>query len=147
MSQILYAIFQGRIDPKQPITIKAMRDARLFKTAKYGVKVLARGAETLKDLEPLHLEVSDASASVISAIKELGGTVKCIYRTPLLMREHLKPQAYDLQLRDPIPPSYKLKQFDRIAARGAEVLPFLDEQRSSTTFPNGLRIWAKFSQC
>ena len=37
------------------------------------------------------------------------------------MREHLRPDKFDLQLRDPIPPAYKIKHLERIKARGAEV--------------------------
>ena len=71
---------------------------------------------------PITLEVSDASASVVSAIKEKGGSVKCIYRTPLKVREHIYPERYDLELKDPLPPAYALKQLNRIEARGAEVV-------------------------
>jgi len=79
-----------------------MRDAGIFKRTKFGVKLLGRGsfglADKLKQMQipPLHFEVSDASEWAIKAIKEAGGSVKCIYRTPLLLREHLKPQKYDL---------------------------------------------------
>lgn len=78
--------------------------------------------------------MSDASAQVISAIKERGGSVKCVYRTPLLLREHLRPDKFDMQLRDPVPPAHALKQLDRISARGAEVVfnmpKWLSEQQS-----------------
>lgn len=42
---------------------------KVFKRARYGVKILARGADDLDF--PLHLEVSDASETAINAIKEV----------------------------------------------------------------------------
>lgn len=43
---------------------------------------------------PINLEVTDASANVIAKIKELGGSVKCIYRTKKTLAAHLKPEQY-----------------------------------------------------
>lgn len=79
-----------------------MRDAGIFKRTRFGVKLLGRGSfgfvDKLKEMgiPALNFEVSDASEWAIKAIKEAGGSVKCIYRTPLLLREHLKPEKYDL---------------------------------------------------
>ncbi len=94
ISQILNAIKRGAIDPEQVITIKVMKDAGIFKRVKYGVKLLSRGAQELK--LPLNFEVSDASENAIKTVKQLGGNVTCIYRTPLLLKEHLKPEKFDL---------------------------------------------------
>lgn len=53
----------------------------------YGVKLLSKGAEKLKNLGlVINIEVSDASLSAINIIKETGGKVNVQYRTPLLMR-------------------------------------------------------------
>ncbi len=76
---------------------------------KYGVKVLSKGAEKIKELNlagALNLEMSDASASAIEAIKAQGGSIKVVYRTPLLMRKHIKPHkfAQHKELKTPMPP-------------------------------------------
>lgn len=75
------------MDPTVPITIKDMLESRIFSKCKYGVKLLARGAERLSELNvPLQIEVSDASKTAIDAIKNAGGEVKVVYYTPLLLR-------------------------------------------------------------
>ncbi|EAR99460.1 ribosomal protein L15, putative (macronuclear) [Tetrahymena thermophila SB210] len=119
MSLIMYAIHKGRIDSTKPITIKVLHDAGVFSTAKYGVKLVGRGLKTID--RPLHFEVSDASENVIKAIKEKGGSVKCIYRTPLQIREHVFPQNYPINLRSTIPPKRIVKKMENIRERGAEV--------------------------
>lgn len=64
-----------------------MKEARIFSKCKFGVKLLARGAERLSELShPIRVEVSDASKPAIDAIKNAGGEVKVIYFTPLLLR-------------------------------------------------------------
>lgn len=115
-------ITQGRLDASRPITIKDLKGANLFKSAKYGVKLLGKGLNRLSELQaPLNIEVSDASARVIEAIKAAGGAVTCIYRTPLLMREHLKPENFPLVLRSPLPPSRAVSALKRIEEKGAKV--------------------------
>lgn len=79
----MYFIHKGRIDTSKVITIKALHDAGVFSTAKYGVKLIGgvkyyntqihwtylfwQGLDTID--RPLNLEISDASESVIKAIK------------------------------------------------------------------------------
>lgn len=90
INKLMYYISAGRIDTSKTITIRDMYLAGIFHSAKFGVKILGKGLEKLNI--PLHLEVSDASEEVIKKIKELGGSVTCVYRTPLKMREHLFPE-------------------------------------------------------
>jgi len=40
--------------------------------------------------------VSDISKPAIEAIKAAGGDVVCVYRTPLLLREHFHPEKFPL---------------------------------------------------
>jgi len=68
MNEVMYAIHKGRIDTSKTITIRDLYLAGLFHTAKYGVKLLAKGAEKID--RPLNFEVSDASATLIKIIKE-----------------------------------------------------------------------------
>ena len=116
-------VLQGRIDATKVITIKDLWEANIFKKTRFGVKLLARGAERLAELEtPLRLEVSDASKTAIEAIKLAGGQVTCVYRTPLLVHEHLYPEKYELELRDPLPSSKTIHRLQRIEDKGAEVI-------------------------
>jgi len=78
---------------------------------------------------PLNLEITDASRIVIQKIKELGGEVKCIYRTPLTLKAHIHPERYclvdcrfPLPMDEPIPPVRRVTQLDRIESRGAIVV-------------------------
>lgn len=43
--QLLYAIYQRRIDPAATITIKDMYEAGLFKNTKNGIKLLGKGLD------------------------------------------------------------------------------------------------------
>lgn len=45
------------------------------------------------------------------------------YRTPLLMRYHLKPWAFrqDKELKTPMPPPKRLKKLERIRKKGIDV--------------------------
>lgn len=120
MSTILYYINMGRLNPQEPITMKALHTAGAFGTAKFGVKILGRGVEKIN--QPLKLEVTDASKSVIDAVKQNGGSVTCFYKTRLLMREAIHPEKFPFKLRDPIPSARWVRQMERIRNRGAEVV-------------------------
>lgn len=60
-----------------------------MKKVKYGVKVLGKGMEKID--YPLHLEVTDASSTVIKGIEAKGGSIKLIFRTQLKLKEHMHP--------------------------------------------------------
>ena len=59
-------------------------------------------SETLK--APIHLTVTKASKSAISAVEALGGTVVCQYDTALSLRATLKPEKFDVLPKRPSPP-------------------------------------------
>ena len=61
--------------------MKIMKEAGIFHSATYGIKLIGRGINYID--RPIHIEVSDASENVIKAIKEKGGSVKCVYMTKL----------------------------------------------------------------
>lgn len=82
-----------------------------MKNVKYGVKILGKGLEKID--YPLNLEVSDASKMVIQKIKEVGGQVNLVHRTPLKLREHMYPEKYPLPLGEPITPWWKVKKLLR----------------------------------
>ena len=68
---------------------------------------MSRGSELLKDLPPLHLEISSASERAIDEIKKHGGTVTCVYKNKLTMRAQAKPWKFYKPLLDPVP-RYKM---------------------------------------
>lgn len=72
---------------------------------------------------PINLEVSDASSSAIEAIKSTGGEVSMVYRTPLTMREYLKPHKFPeyKTLKAPMPPPKKVKRLERLREKGMAV--------------------------
>ena len=75
--------------------MKDLFHAGVLSKIKYGVKLLSKGADKFKDLNtPVNLEISDASISAIDIVNETGGNLSVQYRTPLLMRYHLKPWAF-----------------------------------------------------
>ena len=84
IASITHFVRKGVIDPQEPITLKKLQDVGLAKKIKYGVKILGKGLDELD--YPLHLEVSDASSSVIKKVQEIGGSVKLIFRTPLKLK-------------------------------------------------------------
>lgn len=99
-------IAMRRLDPTEPITLNAMKEAGMFKAndVKHGVKLLATGKELLT--QPLTITVNRASASAIAAVEELGGTVVTVHLNRLSLRTELRPEKYtDAQLpRNARPP-------------------------------------------
>jgi hypothetical protein len=43
---------------------------------------------------PIQIECSDATERAVEAINETGGKVSMTYRTPLLLRNYLKPHKF-----------------------------------------------------
>ncbi|KAL8690103.1 MAG: hypothetical protein Q9218_004371, partial [Villophora microphyllina] len=70
---------QGRLNPSRPITIRELAKSRCISQVKDGVKLLAKGSETLTS--PLHIIASRASASAIAAVEAAGGSVTTRYYT------------------------------------------------------------------
>jgi len=91
---------------------------------KFGVKILSNGADKIAALgKPIHLEVSDASLSAIEIIRKSGGSIKVVYRTPLLMRYHLKPHKFQTykELKTPMPPQKRVIKLEKLREKGLEV--------------------------
>jgi len=120
ITKLMYYVQQGRLDASRTITIKDMYHAGMFSKVKYGVKLLGRGAEAINI--PIHLEVSDASQTVVDAIKKAGGSVTCIYRTKLKVKEHIKPEFFPVKLGEPLPSSNMVDRLEKIKERGANVI-------------------------
>lgn len=118
--KLAYYINKKKIDPSKPITIRELFWSGAISRVKEGVKVLARGAECLDDLPPLHLEVTQASKGVIDAVKKHGGTVKVVYKNRLTLRALTKPWKFISPPRDPIPPFRKVVKLLKEEEKGAE---------------------------
>ena len=81
-------IDQGRIDPSKPITVKELSMSNCVSNIKDGVKLLSRGAATLR--QPINVVVSRASASAIAAVEAAGGSVVTRYYTHSSIRRILR---------------------------------------------------------
>ncbi len=69
------------------------------------------------------MEVSDATTEAIKVIKELGGSIKVQYRTPLLMRYLLKPHKFSdhKTLKTPMPPQKTVLKLEKLREKGLDV--------------------------
>ena len=104
--------------------MKKLVDAGVLSKVTNGVKLLGKGSDKFSALKtPLDLEVSDASGTAIDAVKSAGGALKVVYRTPLLLRNHLKPHKFhaDKQLKTPMPPPKKVKKMEKLRNKGFQV--------------------------
>mmetsp|Transcript_35586 Transcript_35586/g.36289 ORF Transcript_35586/g.36289 Transcript_35586/m.36289 type:complete len:266 (+) Transcript_35586:87-884(+) len=84
-----------RFTPKEGevITMRQLVDSGLVSKAKDGIKLLAKGKETLRTA--VHLEVSAASEEAIAAIEKVGGTVTTVHFNKLALRALLKPHKFE----------------------------------------------------
>ena len=103
----------GRLDPGQLITMKTLRDQGVVsKNLKGGVKVLGRGAAEFST--PVHLEVSQASATARAAIEKAGGSVTEVYYNRLGLRALLKPEKFPVMIKNARPPPKLAKRFQKV---------------------------------
>jgi hypothetical protein len=124
LGKLAYHIEKGHIDTDKLITMKSLIDAGVCSKITNGVKLLGKGAENFSALNiPINLEISDASALALDAVQSLGGSVKVVYRTDLLLRNHLKPHKFhaDTNLKTPMPPPKKVKKMESLKRKGLEV--------------------------
>jgi len=119
LENLFYLIEKKRIDVNKLITIKDIFQARGISKVNDGVKLLGRGINKLNKFPPLNIEVSYATKDVIEAIKKNGGSVICKYRTPLLLRYHIKPFKFYKQLVEPYPTQKKVKGLLSMEKKGA----------------------------
>jgi len=71
LRRIQAAVDSGRLDGKKPITIEALKQAGLIKSARDGVRLLGHGELKAK----LAFEITGASASAIKAVEAAGGSI------------------------------------------------------------------------
>lgn len=72
---------------------------------------------------PIHLEANDATAEAIAAIQATGGSITSTYRTPLTMRQYLKPHKFQewQNLKNPMPSPKVVKNLEKVKAKGIEI--------------------------
>ena len=73
---------------------------------------------------PITIEASDATERAIDACKATGGSIKMVYRTPLIMRQYLKPHKFPEwkeELKIPMPPPKVVKKLERLREKGIDV--------------------------
>lgn len=124
LGQLAYYISCGKIDTTKTITMRDLLQSGCLSQIKFGVKILSKGAEKLMALgKPIHLEISDASAGAIETIRKTGGSIKVVYRTPLLMRYHLKPHKFQThkELKTPMPPQKRVIKLEKLREKGLDV--------------------------
>jgi len=72
LGRIQTAIDQGRLDAKKVIDAEALVACGMLNDSKSGVRLLAKGELTTKNVQ---FQVARASASAVTAVEALGGTV------------------------------------------------------------------------
>lgn len=136
VSNLIYYIQKKRLDPTKTITMKDLFNAGALTKIKYGVKVLGKGAEKLSELGyPLHLEVSDASQTVIDAVKANGGSITAVHHTETTLRRLLKPHKFTVpEAKIPMPKPKKVLKYEKMREKGLEVkyppAPWYEEHKA-----------------
>lgn len=91
-----------------------------------------QGAETFD--KPLHLQVSQASASAVAAVERAGGSVTTVYYNKLGMRALLKPEWF----------ARKERLLPRPARPPAAIAPKCAAFPPLTLFFYSFQIWSQF---
>lgn len=91
LDQIQAWIDQGRLDPSKQITPKELIESKLIGTVKDGVKILSRGADSIK--QPIDVMVSRVSAGAIATIEAAGGKVTTRYYTKMAIQRLLTGES------------------------------------------------------
>ncbi len=71
LSTLEYLVESKKVDPKKPITIDVLKELRIVKGRKSGIKLLAKGSLSAA----VKVEVDKASAQAIAAVEKAGGSV------------------------------------------------------------------------
>jgi large subunit ribosomal protein L15 len=120
LEKIIYLVLKGRLDPTKTITIRDLVWSGGISKSEWGVKVLARGADRLKDIPPLNLEVSSATQIAVDEIKKHGGSVSSVYRNKLTLKYHIKPWKFIRAPLDPLPPFRQTLRLMQLEEKGVK---------------------------
>lgn len=86
----------GRLDPKQPITMRDLRNSGCISSPKEGIKLLARQDPSDNGVltTPIQIVVSRASESAIKAVEAAGGSVVTRYYSPSSIKRVMQGQVH-----------------------------------------------------
>lgn len=124
LEKIAYFIEKGVIDSKETITMKLLLEKGIVTKIKHGIKILGKGANKIAQLGvPINIEANDATHGAIQAINETGGQIFVNYRTPLILRQYLKPHKFPeyVELKTPMPPPKKVHKLEKLKSKGLKV--------------------------
>jgi len=124
LGKLAYHIEKGHLDTSKSISHKDLLECGVISKVHMGVKLLSKGREKFEALNvPIDMEIADASNAAIESIKDKGGNLSVQYRTPLLMRYHLKPHKFvdKKELKVPMPSPKKLKKLEKLRKKGLDV--------------------------
>jgi hypothetical protein len=109
-------IDQGRIDASKQITPKELIQSRLLGSIKDGIKLLARGATSLK--QPINIIVSRASSSAIDAIEQAGGKIITRYYTRQSIKRLVEGKSMNTDLPLPVGAEHVQPVLEQVRQRG-----------------------------
>ncbi|KAI8626134.1 hypothetical protein F5Y19DRAFT_466711 [Xylariaceae sp. FL1651] len=106
----------GRIDPTKPVTPKELIQSNLVGSIKDGIKLLARGADALK--QPIDIMVSRASAAAIAAVEKAGGKIVTRYYTKQAITRLVQGKSVNTGLPLPTGPEHVEPVLEEVRKRG-----------------------------
>ncbi|KAI1134882.1 hypothetical protein F5Y05DRAFT_406271 [Hypoxylon sp. FL0543] len=106
----------GRIDVTKKITPKELIQSNLVGTIKDGIKLLGRGAESLK--QPIDIVVSRASASAIDAVEKAGGKIMTRYYTKQAIKRLVEGKSFHTDRPLPTGPEHVGPVLEEVRKKG-----------------------------
>ncbi|KAK6949770.1 hypothetical protein Daesc_008091 [Daldinia eschscholtzii] len=106
----------GRIDPTKQITPKELVESNLVGTIKDGIKLLARGADALK--QPIDIVVSRASAAAIEAVEKAGGKIMTRYYTKKAIKRLVEGKSVHTVTPLPTGPDHAQPVLEELRQKG-----------------------------
>ncbi|KAI0010215.1 ribosomal protein L15 [Xylariaceae sp. FL0662B] len=106
----------GRIDVTKQITPKELIQSNLVGTIKDGIKLLAKGADQLK--QPINIIVSRASAAAIEAVEKAGGRIVTRYYTKQSIKRLVEGKSVNTDLPLPVGPEHVEPVLEQVRKRG-----------------------------
>lgn len=106
----------GRIDPTKPITPRELVLSNLVGTIKDGIKLLARGADALK--QPIDIMVSRASAAAIDSVEKAGGKIVTRYYTKDAIKRLVEGKSINTGLPLPTGPEHVEPVLEKVRQKG-----------------------------
>ncbi|KAI1373008.1 hypothetical protein F4677DRAFT_456228 [Hypoxylon crocopeplum] len=106
----------GRIDITKQITPKELIQSKLIGTIKDGIKLLARGADSLK--QPIDIVVSRASAAAIEAVEKAGGKIMTRYYTKQAISRLVQGKSFHTDKPLPTGPEHVEPVLEQVRQKG-----------------------------